>query len=136
MPCVRGAVGECAADSSVGGLNFIIDAQLPRRLATWLAQQGHDCIHTRDLPLQNRTTDAQILRIAREQDRCVITKDSDFQMSFELGRGPRQLLLASTGNLDNTRLIGLFERHHERIVEGFQTSSFIEVTLTSLIIHS
>jgi predicted nuclease of predicted toxin-antitoxin system len=133
---VRGAVGECAADSPIGCLKFIIDAQLPRRLATWLTQQGHACIHTKDLPLQNRTTDSQILRIARDEDRCVITKDSDFQMSFELGRGPRHLLLVSTGNLDNDRLIRLFERHHDRIVEGFQTNSFIEVTLTSLIIHS
>jgi predicted nuclease of predicted toxin-antitoxin system len=117
-------------------LNFIIDAQLPRRLATWLGEQGHSCIHTKDLPLQNRTTDSQILRIAREQDRCVITKDGDFQMSFELGRGPRQLLLVSTGNLGNDRLIGLFEKHHDRIIEGFQSNSFLELTLTSLIIHS
>jgi predicted nuclease of predicted toxin-antitoxin system len=90
---LRRAVGECAQDSPVGRLNFIIDAQLPRRLATWLGAQGHSCVHTKDLPLQNRTTDSQILRIAHEQDRCVITKDSDFQMSYELGRGPRQLLL-------------------------------------------
>jgi predicted nuclease of predicted toxin-antitoxin system len=117
-------------------LNFIIDAQLPKRLATWLRAQGHNCIHTKDLPLQNRTTDSQILRIAREQERCVITKDGDFQMSFELGRGPRQLLLVSTGNLDNNRLIALFEMHHDRLIKGFQFNSFLEVTLTSLIIHS
>jgi predicted nuclease of predicted toxin-antitoxin system len=117
-------------------LNFIIDAQLPKRLATWLRAQGHDFIHTKDLPFRNRTTDSQILRIAREQDRCVITKDGDFQMSFELARGPRQLLLISTGNLDNDRLIALFKSNHNRVVEEFQSNSFLELTLTCLIIHS
>jgi hypothetical protein len=57
-------------------------------------------------------------------------------MSYELGRGPRQLLLVSTGNLDNDRLIALFEMHLYRIIEGFQSNSFLEVTLTSHIIHS
>jgi predicted nuclease of predicted toxin-antitoxin system len=117
-------------------LKFIIDAQLPQRLATWLHAKGHDCIHTKDLPLQNRTTDSQVLRIALEQDRCIITKDGDFQISFELGRGPRQLLLVSTGNLDNDRLIALFKTHHDRVLEEFQLNSFLELTLTSLIIHS
>jgi predicted nuclease of predicted toxin-antitoxin system len=117
-------------------LNFIIDAQLPKTLATWLHAQGHDCIHTKDLPLQNRTTDSQILRIARDQDRCVITKDGDFQMSFELGRGPRQLLLVSTGNLDNDRLIALFKTHLDRVLGHFQFHSFLELTLTSLVVHS
>lgn len=102
----------------------------------WLREQGHDCIHTKDLPLHNRTTDSQILRIAREQDRCVITKDGDFQMSFELSRGPRQLLLVSTGNLDNDRLIASFKTHHDRIIEAFRSNCFLELTLTSLIIHS
>jgi hypothetical protein len=60
------------ADSPTGRLNFIIDAQLPKRLATWLRAQGHDCIHTKDLRFQNRMTDSQILRIAREQDCCPV----------------------------------------------------------------
>lgn len=101
-----------------------------------MVAQGHNCVHTKDLPLQNRTADAQILRIAHEQDRCIVTKDGDFQMSFELGRGPRQLLLVSTGNLDNDGLLALFEMHHDRIMGGFQSNAFLEVTLTSLIIHS
>jgi predicted nuclease of predicted toxin-antitoxin system len=117
-------------------LNFIVDAQLPKRLAVWLRAQGHDCIHTKDLPMQNRTKDSQILKIAREQDRCVITKDGDFQISYQLGRGPRQLLLVSTGNLGNDRLIFLFETHHDRLIKGFQSNSFLELTLASLVVHS
>jgi hypothetical protein len=98
-----------------------------------LASKGMDVFTRKICPFRiERLT----RRFACEQDRCVITKDGDFQMSFELGRGPRQLLLVSTGNLDNDRLIGLFEKHHDPIIEGFRSNSFIELTLTSLIIHS
>lgn len=31
-------------------MRFLIDAQLPRRLARWLAALGHDAVHTLDLP--------------------------------------------------------------------------------------
>jgi predicted nuclease of predicted toxin-antitoxin system len=27
-------------------VKFLVDAQLPRRLALWLQQRGHDVIHT------------------------------------------------------------------------------------------
>jgi len=35
-------------------MKFLVDAQLPRRLARWLQASGHDAIHTRDLPEGNR----------------------------------------------------------------------------------
>ncbi|HTV61099.1 MAG TPA: DUF5615 family PIN-like protein, partial [Verrucomicrobiae bacterium] len=38
-------------------MKFIVDAQLPRRLARALAEAGHDVTHTLDLPLQNLTPD-------------------------------------------------------------------------------
>jgi predicted nuclease of predicted toxin-antitoxin system len=41
-------------------MKFLVDAQLPRRLAALLQQAGHDTIHTLDLPLGNRTTDTVI----------------------------------------------------------------------------
>jgi predicted nuclease of predicted toxin-antitoxin system len=30
-------------------VKFLVDAQLPRRLALWLQQRGHDVIHTVDV---------------------------------------------------------------------------------------
>jgi predicted nuclease of predicted toxin-antitoxin system len=38
-------------------MKFLIDAQLPRRLATHLIQAGLEAIHTLELPEGNRTTD-------------------------------------------------------------------------------
>jgi predicted nuclease of predicted toxin-antitoxin system len=41
-------------------MKFLIDAQLPHRLAAQLREAGHDAIHTLDLPLGNRTPDSAI----------------------------------------------------------------------------
>jgi predicted nuclease of predicted toxin-antitoxin system len=59
-------------------MKFIVDAQLPYRLALYIRQKGHDAIHTDDLPDKERTTDSEIRRIAQQDNRVVISKDSDF----------------------------------------------------------
>ena len=41
-------------------MNFLIDAQLPRRMVAWLMVAGADAVHTLDLPDGNRTTDVQV----------------------------------------------------------------------------
>ena len=34
-------------------MKFIIDAQLPRKLATWFRNQGFSAIHTLEMPNRN-----------------------------------------------------------------------------------
>lgn len=58
-------------------MKFLIDAQLPRRFCSWLAAAGHDATHTLDLPQRNRTTDSEILDLAEQENRIVVTKDDD-----------------------------------------------------------
>jgi predicted nuclease of predicted toxin-antitoxin system len=41
-------------------MKFLVDAQLPVRLARFLQNAGHDAIHTLDLPEHNATPDAVI----------------------------------------------------------------------------
>ena len=41
-------------------MKFVVDAQLPLRLARWLGAEGRDAVHTLDLPDGNRTADATI----------------------------------------------------------------------------
>ena len=38
-------------------MKFLIDAQLPRKLAHYLVSQGFDALHTLDLPNGNASTD-------------------------------------------------------------------------------
>ncbi len=45
-------------------MKFLVDAQLPVRLARFLISAGHDVLHTTDLPDGNRTTDGRIAALA------------------------------------------------------------------------
>jgi predicted nuclease of predicted toxin-antitoxin system len=84
-------------------VTLLIDAQLPRRLARWLQQAGHDALHTLDRAQGKRTPDAEIVRRANDDGRIVVTKDADFVSSFTIAREPRKLLLISTGNITLAR---------------------------------
>lgn len=117
-------------------MKFLVDAQLPRRLAIWLNGTGHHVLHTLDLPLKNQTPDSKINKLSFEQERIVITKDADFVDSFLLGKGPHKLLLVSTGNITNHDLLTLFERNLEQILEACSVNNFVELNQQTLIVHS
>ena len=52
-------------------MKFLVDAQLPRRLANWLNQAGHDTLHILDLPKKNLTSDNDLVaRAVRNSDGC------------------------------------------------------------------
>jgi predicted nuclease of predicted toxin-antitoxin system len=116
-------------------VKFLVDAQLPRRLARRLEAAGHDALHTLDLPAGNRTPDAELVRLALLDDRIVITKDADFVHSFHLNRKPQKLLLISTANIANAELENLMLPRLPEIEAAFATAGFIELTRTALIIH-
>ncbi len=116
-------------------MNFLVNAQLPRRLAAHLRSAGYDAVHTLDLPAGNRTTDEEINALAERDSRVVITKDADFVNSFLLSRRPPKLLLVSTGNISNRELEGLFTRELARLSAALLTSDFIELTRSTLVIH-
>jgi predicted nuclease of predicted toxin-antitoxin system len=91
-------------------VKFLVDAQLPVRLARFRAGAGHDVVHTSELPEGNRTTDARIAQVADGEGRVVVTKDRDFRDGHLLSGSPRRLLIVATGNITNTVLLSLYER--------------------------
>jgi predicted nuclease of predicted toxin-antitoxin system len=116
-------------------MRLLIDAQLPKRIARLLAEAGHDAIHTLDLPLQNRTSDADVVDVAKQEGRVVVSKDEDFVNSHHLLGQPEKLLQISTGNISNRELVELLTISLPQIVEGFETVGLIELSRTELIIH-
>ena len=116
-------------------MKFLVDAQLPRRLALWLQQRGHDVVHTLNLPQQNRTPDPFLLAMSNKEDRVLITKDTDFEITYELGQGPPKLLLITTGNIHNDELLELFVRHEEALFRLLAQHTFIELSRSQLIVH-
>ncbi len=117
-------------------MKYLIDAQLPRRLAHYLRDRGHDVLHTRDLPQGNRTGDSAINTISMREQRIVVTKDADFITSFMIYGQPYKLLLVSTGNIGNDDLVDLFTKHIEPIETALTAYSLVEINRTGLIIHT
>jgi predicted nuclease of predicted toxin-antitoxin system len=116
-------------------MKFLIDAQLPRRLAHQLEVAGFETTHTLDLPQGNRTTDQSLITLSLTEQCVIVTKDSDFVESFLLKREPWKLLLVSTGNIGNDELLRLFQLNIGQVVKSFTTFDFIERTRTSMICH-
>lgn len=116
-------------------MNFLVDAQLPRRMIAWLTAAGCDAIHTLDLPDGNRTTDEQVNDVADREQRAVVTKDADFVDSHLLRGRPGKLLLISTRNISNRDLETLMVPLIPDIVREFQTHSFLELGQAGLVIR-
>jgi predicted nuclease of predicted toxin-antitoxin system len=84
-------------------LKFLIDNALPPRLADLLVAAGHDAVHVRAYRM-HAAKDEAILARALEEDRIIVSADSDFgailaaqdadRPSFILFRDPN-LLVAS-----------------------------------------
>lgn len=116
-------------------MKFLIDAQLPRRLADRLRGASHDALHTRDLPSGNRTPDAVVASIADADGRVLVTKDADFVSSHLLHNQPRLLLLVSTGNIYNADLERLLIANLTSIVQAFEASAFVELGRSNIVVH-
>jgi predicted nuclease of predicted toxin-antitoxin system len=111
-------------------VNWLVDAQLPMRLARLLRERGEDAIHTRDLPDGNRSTDAALLAVAERDDRIIVTKDADFAISFRLQGQPRRLLLVATGNITNPALETLFLAALPDLLAAYAERTLIELHAT------
>ena len=116
-------------------MKFLVDAQLPAKLAAALVAAGHDTIHTSELPDGDRTTDARIADVADRDDRVVVTKDRDFRDGHLLSGSPRRLLVVATGNITNTELLTLFQDNLDPIVDSFGEADFVELGPHTLVIH-
>jgi predicted nuclease of predicted toxin-antitoxin system len=116
-------------------VKFLVDAQLPARLARLLNEHGHDATHTSELPNGNRTPDDEIAAAADTEGRVVISKDRDFRYSHFVKGRPRRLLVVHTGNISNNDLLYLFEANLEQIVEALDEAPLAILGLKSLSIH-
>jgi predicted nuclease of predicted toxin-antitoxin system len=116
-------------------MKFLVDAQLPIRLARLLQEEGHDTIHTKELPQQNATPDSIINSLSIQQERVVIAKDSDFVDSLLTMQQPYKLLLVTTGNIRNSDLEKLFAANLPIIVDLLSQHTYIALSRDSVIVH-
>ncbi|NJM38081.1 MAG: DUF5615 family PIN-like protein [Akkermansiaceae bacterium] len=116
-------------------MRFLVDAQLPRLLATRLRELGQEAQHTLDLSEGNLTADHLISEIADQSEAIVITKDADFITSHLLSGTPKRLLLVSTGNISNWKLLCLFELNIHVIISALNSAVFVEITSSGIVTH-
>jgi len=104
-------------------MRFIIDTQLPPKLSAYLESKGYDCKHTTDFEEGHLLQDQEIIEIAIEEERIVITKDSDFSDYYFLKGAPPNILMLLFGNTSNKDLIAYFEEFMRNIEQTFSDGS-------------
>lgn len=65
-------------------------------------------------------TDVEIRQVAMEEDRIIVTKDSDFFDYYLLKGVPPKVLLLEFGNITNKNLFTQFESHLSLIIHEFE----------------
>jgi predicted nuclease of predicted toxin-antitoxin system len=108
-------------------MKFIIDAHLPPGLRKIFSADGHDAIHTMDLPDQNASRDSALNSVSISEQRIVVTKDTDFYYSHLLHGRPWKLVLVRTGNMGLKETKRLFETHMPAIVAALDTCTLVEI---------
>ena len=68
-------------------MKFVVDVNLPPRLARWLKSQGDEAEHLADLDLLT-ATDTEIWDRGRNQEAIIVSKDNDFYDRALLFGGP------------------------------------------------
>jgi predicted nuclease of predicted toxin-antitoxin system len=116
-------------------MRFIVEAWLLYGIAWMLKSRGYETIHTDDLPDKERTSDKQIRELSMQENRIVVTKDSDFLDSHYINNIPQRLLLISTGNIKNKELYNLFGKNLTQIIAMFETCKCVEMDNTNIIGH-
>ena len=117
-------------------MNFLIDANLPRRLVRVFQERRHVTVHTLDLPHGNATVDAALLDYSDEHNCIITTKDSDFSTAFWVKNRPNKLLLISTGNIRNAELEELLVATFDPLIAELIDNRFVELTRDHIIVHA
>jgi predicted nuclease of predicted toxin-antitoxin system len=66
-------------------MRFLVDMPVSPRVAAWLTEQGHDAVHAADRGL-GQAADRELLDRAAQEERIVITADTDFPQLLALSR--------------------------------------------------
>lgn len=91
-------------------MKFLLDMPVSTVLLTVLNTYGHEGVHAYQIG-KDRATDSELLALARQEDRIVITADLDFPrlLALSSATGPG-LILFRGGNYSDAEMCDLLER--------------------------
>jgi predicted nuclease of predicted toxin-antitoxin system len=103
-------------------MRFLVDAQLPPALASWITAQGHEAAAVRDLGLRD-SPDSAIWEHAQTTDAIIVTKDEDFAQLAAVRPPPPRVLWIRLGNTTNANLIRTLEAHWPDLIAHFEAGA-------------
>lgn len=74
-------------------MNFLIDANLPRRITRIIQDRGHSAVHTLELPEGNATADSALLDYSDKNSCVITTKDSEVNLTNAMFEGARDVTM-------------------------------------------
>lgn len=90
-------------------MHFLVDAQLPPVLCSWLREQGHDADHVADFGMAG-ADDRDIWMKALERADALLTKDEDFVSIRGRASHGTAVCWLRVGNVTNPELFVWMER--------------------------
>ena len=105
-------------------MKFLVDHQLPPALARFIATQGHQAEHVRDLGL-TEADDTVIWQHASARRLVIVSKDEDFTFLAGIPGGTGKLVWVRIGNCRKQALLEAFQVQLPRIVSELETGSQI-----------
>lgn len=73
-------------------MRFLLDANISPLVATRLIEAGHSAVHVRDVGLR-AASDEQIMDVAAQEDRVIVSQDIDFTNLLYYRRASRPSLI-------------------------------------------
>lgn len=118
-------------------MRFLIDQCLSPRLATGLNDLGHDAVHTAELGLES-AEDAAILEAARDDERVVVTADSDFGtlLASTKATTPSVLYIRRSSCRRADAMIGLLVENLPALEDPLATGSLVVIGEGSIRVRS
>jgi predicted nuclease of predicted toxin-antitoxin system len=90
-------------------MKFLVDMPVTPLTVTHLRAAGHDAVHAHEIGL-DRAADAQLLDVARREERVIITADLDSPRLLVLHQASRPGIFSAGGAFSDAELLGLLDR--------------------------
>ena len=110
-------------------MKFLVDQNRSPRLAQLLREAGHDAVHTLELGLE-RAEDDVLLDMARDEQRIVISGDTDFGALLALARqkSPSVILFRSRHHRTAEQQVAVILEHLDDLTNDLATGAVAVIT--------
>ena len=100
-------------------MKFLVDNQLPMKLAAHLLAKGDDCTHVFDVGM-GQAGDIEVWKHADAEGRVLISKDEDFLFLAHRPGDIGRLVWVRLGNCRNDTLFRAFDLAHRSLIEALE----------------